>query len=127
MLRDVKDSGEVFEPKTIATSYTINAESTFAYLFALDLVKNEIVWLNLSRDSEVHVAGTTPFDFLLDYFNMTDVINVYDLFEMLATKVVKKPELADVVVTDKDVEVKEGAEVIRSYDFERILAYMNKK
>lgn len=127
MLRDVKDSGEIFEPKTVATSYTINAESTFAYLFALDLVKNEIVWLNLSRDSEVHVAGTTPFDFLLDYFNMTDVINVYDLFEMLATKVVKKPELADVVVTDKDVEVKEGAEVIRSYDFERILAYMNKK
>ena len=68
MNRDLIDSGEVYEPKTVKSSFLINTESTFAYLFGIDLKTNELIWLNIARDSSVNVAGTTNMDFLTDYF-----------------------------------------------------------
>lgn len=125
MDRDILDSGEVFEPKTIATSFQITCDSTFAYLFAIDLNTRELVWLNVSRDSKARVAGTTSVDFLKAYFHASQLMNVKKLFSMLATEVVDTPDNADVVVTDEAVSVKESAEIIHSYDTERILALMN--
>ena len=125
MDRDILDTGEVFEPKTVATSFQITCDSTFAYLFAIDLKTRELVWLNVSRDSNVQVAGTTTVAFLKDYMNACQLMNVQKLFSMLATEVVDTPEDADVVVTDEAVSVKENAEIIHSYDTERILALMN--
>jgi len=125
MDRDVLDSGQVFEPKTVATSFQITCESTFAYLFAIDLKTKELVWLNVSRDSNARVAGTTSLDFLKDYINACQLMNVQKLFSMLATEVVETPEDADVVVADEVVSVKENTEIIHSYDTERILALMN--
>ena len=58
---------------------------------------------------------------------MTSIINVYDLFEMLATKIVDNPVDADVVVTDENVLVKEGTDCVTSRDIDKIIAYMNKK
>jgi len=125
MDRDVLDSGQVFEPKTVVTSFQITCESTFAYLFAIDLKTRELVWLNVSRDSNARVAGTTSLDFLKAYFHASQLINVHKLFAMLAAEVVEKPEAADVIVTDEELSVAEGVEVIHSYDTERILALMN--
>lgn len=125
MLRDVQDSGEVFEPKTVKSSFIINCESTFAYLFGIDLEKNDFVWLNASRDSNAIVAGATPISFLLDYFKTTSILNVGTLFEMLASEVVESLEDADVIVTDEEPEVREGVEVVRSCDFEKIKALIN--
>ena len=125
MDRALLDSGEIFEPKTVATSFKITANSTFAYLFGVDLAKRELVWLNISRDSGTQVAGTTSMDFLRKYFKASALINVRKIFAMMATEVVNTPEEADVVVTDKVVSVGEGVEVIHSYDTERILALMN--
>ena len=125
MLRDIKDSGQVFEPKTVKSSFIINCDSTFAYLFGIDLEKNDFVWLNTSRDSNAIVAGATPLAFLIDYFKTTSILNVGMLFEMLATEIVESPEDADVIVSDEEIEVGEDIEVIRSYNFEKITALMN--
>lgn len=128
MLRDKLDSGEIYEPKTVQTSFKINCNSTFAYLFGIDLVDNEFIWLNLSRAGENTVAGTASLGFLLDYFETTKIMNVYSFFELMATEFVDDPLKADVVVSDSFVaeEGKENArEVIRSYDFEKMLALMN--
>ena len=46
MLRDIEDSGEIFEPKTVQTSFKINCDSTFAYLFAIDLTR---VWIKSAK------------------------------------------------------------------------------
>ena len=124
-MRDKKDSGEIFEPKTVATSFTVNCDSTFAYLFAIDVVERQVVWLNIARDSTAIVAGTTGLAFLLDYVNATKVINMHSFFAMLATELVQDAKEADVVVTDEQVEVKEGATVIRSYDTDKILPLLN--
>ena len=125
MLRDMEDSGKVFEPKTVTSAYFIDCDSTFAYMFAIDVFENQIIWLNVARDSSVTIAGTTKLTFLVDYLNMTDVINMYDLFTMLSAKIVSSPLDADYVVTDEEVEIKEGATLIRSYDTDKILPLIN--
>ncbi len=126
MLRDMEDSGKVFEPKTVTSSYFIDCDSTFAYMFAIDVYKNEIIWLNVARDSSATIAGTTKLNFLVDYLNMTDVINMHDLFTMLSATIVSSPLDADVVVTDEEVETREGAMLIRSYDTDKILPLINR-
>ena len=136
MMRDLLDSGEIYEPKTVQSAFLVNCPSMFAYLFGIDLEKREFVWLNLNRDAQVTVAGTTSLAFLLDYFDVTEKMNVYRFFEWMATELVTDPKEADIVVTDdqmvwekatedeKDSD-KNQKEWIHSYDFERLLALMN--
>ncbi len=126
MLRDVQDSGEVFEPKTVKSSFVINCDSTFAYLFGIDLEKNDFVWLNMSFGNNATVAGSTSMKFLIDYFKITSVINMGMLFEMLATEIVESPANADVVVSDEELDGCENAEVIRSCDFEKVMALLSR-
>ena len=123
---DIEDSGEIFEPKTVASSFIINSDSTFAYLFGLDLVKNDFIWLNMNRNSNEHVAGETPLAYLTDYFFVTDVINVESFFKMMATEIVNDPKEADVAVSDKlnEADIKEGCNLSHSFDFEKMTALM---
>lgn len=131
MLRDQIDSGEVFEPKTVKSSFTINCESKFAYLFAIDLKTNDFIWLNIGRDSNVHVAGTTKMDFLTQYFYILETMNVYDFFAMQARELALSPSSADIIVSDEDddvadfVSLNREVEVIHSYDTERMIQLMN--
>lgn len=124
MLRDEEDSGKVYEPKTVKSAYVVNCESTFAYLFGIDLFTNEFIWLNVARNSSSRVAGDTSLGFLTDYFHITEIMNVYDLFSMMASEIVENPMEADVVVTDHETICADYAEIIREYDFERIRALM---
>ena len=79
----------------------------------------------MARNSRAQVAGDTDMRFLTDYFHITDVMNVYDFFRLMATELVFDPSKADVVVTNRTIEVPEGVEVIREYDFEKMIALMN--
>ena len=124
MLRDWDDSGQVYEPKTVKSAYLVNCESTFAYLFGIDLFTNEFVWLNVAKNSKSRVAGDTNLSFLTDYFHLTDVMNMYDFFSMMAEKIVEDPMEADVVITDHEVKCTEEAQIIREYDFEKIRMLM---
>ena len=129
MLRDTDDSGAVFEPKTVESSFIIDCNSLFAYLFGIDLETNDFIWLNMARNSMATVAGTTDMSFITDYFHVTDVINVASFFEMMATEIVSDISQADTIVTNRNVdstEIAEGAEIIREYDFEKMIALMNK-
>ena len=127
MLRDINDSGEIFEPKTVKSSFTIDCDSGFAYLFGLDLTTNDFVWLNVANDSRSRVAGTNDMGFLTQYFEMTKIMNVYDFFAMMATESAEDPKEAEIAVTDEDIEAGETTEIIRSYDAERIIAFLNQK
>ena len=128
MMRDEKDSGEIFEPKTIKTSFKVSGDTRFNYMFAIDLETREMVWLNIIREGSRSVAGTEKMDFLLSYLNMTEVFNVYDLFKYCGT--LSNVYDADIIVSDYDfknsemLEAIEGKEIIHSYDFEKILKYL---
>ena len=125
MIRDIEDSGQIFEPKTVTSAFSVNCSSTFAYLFGLDVEKMELIWLNAARSGSTWVAGDTPADFLLELFHVTDVIDVYTFFEMLAAELVSDPENAELIVTNQSITAPEGVEVIREYDLERMIALMN--
>jgi hypothetical protein len=125
MLRDRHSSGEIYEPKTVKSAFEVKGDSTFAYLFALDLEKSDFIWLNIMKDGFNHVAGATKLDFLKKYFNAVDVINLYDFFGMMATEIVSDPDSADIIVSDAELTEIKGKEIIRSYDFERIIELMN--
>ena len=125
MIRDIEDSGEIFEPATVKSSFLIDCDSTFAYLFGIDMETNEFVWLNVARNSNAHVAGATGLEFLIPYFHITSVLNVGSLFEMMATEVVADPKDADVIVSDEPLKVEKEVQVVRSCDFEKVAAYLN--
>ncbi|MCR5095014.1 MAG: hypothetical protein K6B72_13685, partial [Lachnospiraceae bacterium] len=125
MIRDVKDSGQVFEPKTVRSAFTVDCDSRSAYLFGIDIIADCFVWLNLSRDSMQRVAGLDDHGHLVKYFTLTDIINVGSLFRMMASECTESAEDAEIIVTDKEVAAPEGAEVIREYDFERMMELMN--
>ena len=125
MLRAEVDSGEIFEPKTVKTSFAVSAKGRFVYLFALDLERNEFIWLNSAEALDVRVAGAASHGFLLQLLRATEVINLYDFATMLATEVVDDPYEADVVFSDEDWELAEGVEWIRSCDTERITQLLN--
>jgi hypothetical protein len=125
MLRDTESSGEIYEPKTVQSAYTVNCNSTFAYLFGIDLETEELIWLNMARSGSTHVAGNTDMNFITDYFHITDVVNVYSFFEMMAAEMVATPEEAEIIVTNKTMETKKDVEIIREYDTERMIQLMN--
>ena len=125
MVRDIEDSGQIFEPKTVTSAFSVNCASTFAYLFGLDVEKMELIWLNAARSGSTRVAGEAPADFLMELFHVTDVINVYTFFEMMAAELAAEPENAELIVTNQSITAPEGVEVIREYDFERMIALMN--
>ena len=127
MFRDIEDSGEIFEPKTVESSFRVNCVSRFAYLFGLDLITNDFVWLNVGNDNGTRIAAADKMSFLTQYFEMTKIFNIFDFFALLAGKVVDDPKEADIAVTDEEIEVGESAEIIRSYDTEKIIAYLNKR
>lgn len=124
MLRDRHDTGNVFEPKTVESSFIINAPSTYACLFAIDLDEEEFIWLNLAMNVDAVVAGNEDFDHVKRYFHWTKCLNMADLFGMMATEVVKKPEDADVIVGDDVPCKREDVEIIHSYDIEKVTALL---
>jgi hypothetical protein len=46
---------------------------------------------------------------------------------MMASAVTDDPESADIIVSNKALKVRDGATLIREYDFEKMLAFMNGK
>ena len=125
MTRDRDDSGEVFEPKTVKSSFAVTCPSTFAYLFGIDMKTREFVWLNMARNSSERIAGETNLDFMMDYLKIAEVYNLGDFVWDLATEVVDDPSEADVVFSDKYEPLREGAELIRSTNIERIIGLLN--
>lgn len=125
MMRDKIDSGEIFEPKTVQSSFTIDCKSRFAYLFGLDLVTNDFLWLNTAQESRSRVAGTNSLDFLVKYFKAAEILNVYDFFSMMASEIVDDPKEADYAVTDEEIEAGENTVIIHSYDIEKMIALLN--
>ena len=127
MLRDSVDSGEVFEPKTVASAFTVNCRSTFAYLFGLDLEKKEFVWLNSGVNGSAPVAGDTDVSHLLRVFEAAEVLSLGDMLRLMAEKVTEDPLEADLIASDGELPAKEGAARLHRYDIDAMLKLIETK
>ena len=128
MIRDVLDSGKVYEPKTVESAYRVQGDTIFSYMFGIDLDTREMVWLNLTKADNYAVAGQDSIEFIVPYFYATKCINMQSFFTTMAAKVVDDPKEAYVIVTNKDIDttdLKEEVDIIREYDFDKVLALMN--
>ena len=121
MSRDIEDSGEIYEPKTVRSAYTIDAKARFAYLFALDLESHEVIWLNIADESQRAVAGTSQFDWLYKHFTAVETMNMAKLYSYAATEVVADPNEADLVVGN----VETDKPTVKPYEFERAFALLS--
>lgn len=124
MQRDRASSGDVFEPKTVRTSYEVGGAGTMNYVMAIDLWKNDVIWLNLAINTSDRLPKHS-LHFLAPYFTTQESMNLYDLFILMASEITSSPMEANVLVTDEDLEHNENAEVIRSWETEKILALIN--
>ena len=124
MLREEPNSGEIYEPKTVQTSFTINSATTFVHLFGIDLKEGTFVWLNTASGICTPVAGELNHAYLTDFFSRTEAFSVYDFFAWAATEIVDDPKEADVVVSD-DLTICEGKESFHSYDFAKLAALLS--
>ena len=117
---------KIFDPKTVATSFRITADTTFCHLFAIDLETREMIWLNMARKDRSIIAGNSPMDFLLRVCKATDVFSMYDLYTW-AGEQVDSPEEADIIVGDDEIKglLREDQEWIHSWDFEKMLKLLN--
>ncbi len=142
MYRDILDSGAVYEPKTVQTSFLIDGDTTFKYMFAIDLETNEFVWLNIARDSSSRVAGANSMSFLIKYIERAKKVTLNDMLKLAATELVDDSAQAEIVFTDKPIalidqapcadekgalRVKRDAVVLRPFDTERYIAFINGK
>ena len=128
MLRDLLDSGEVFEPATVQSSFVVDCPSRAAYLFALDLRDPAFIWLNVGERSTQNIAGEGDVRFLLKYVSITDAFNMRDFATILASEVVSTPEEADVVFADASADelgLREDQELIRPGNTARFLELLN--
>ena len=126
MMRSTEDSGEVFEPKTVRTAFRIDAKTTYAVLFAVDIKTKEIVWLNIGMSDHEIVAGEDNISFILPYMDILETASIYGLFAAKADEIVNKPEEADLIVSDETLEnIREDQIQIHSYDYEKLFKYLN--
>ena len=124
MMRDKVCSGEVFEPKTVKTSFRVTADSTYAFLFAVDLDTREFIWLNTSVNSGRIIAANGRVKNALLRIGELDVMSAGELVRFAAIEVVDDPELADVCFTDEELEPKDGREQIHSYEYTRLMSLL---
>ena len=124
MVRNEEESGRIFEARSVQTQFKITCASTFAYLFGIDLSTREMVWMNMAVNGSQNVAGESSHAFLLDVFRYTEIMSMHRFFSLCADTLCSDPAEADVIVSDTESE-REGAEVIRSWDFAKIMKYMN--
>ncbi len=124
MTREIIDSGEVFEPKTVKSSFVIDCPSTYAYLYAIDLRTHELVWLNVAFGSFARIAGTDEVGHILGRIYELEVLSAGELIALAATELVDNPDDADLAFTDELLEEKEGRRQLHSYDYEAILSLL---
>ena len=128
MMRDRLDSGEVFEPRTVKSSFRVSGDTTFAALFAVDLRRDQFVWLNTAIESSCRVAGSQDLDYLLSYLELADIMDLYRFAVLMAQEVVDDPAQADWVFSDAEgLSLKEGAQLVRPCDQDKVLALLNRK
>lgn len=126
MTRNIKDSGNVYEAKTVKTSFDVNCASVTAILYIIDIEKRCIIWANegLSDYNIIAADSFKNMNFLMKLINLTSFLNVYDFISMCATEMVSRPEDANIVVSMEDICVSEGVTVITPFDTEKLIEIM---
>lgn len=132
------DSGEIYcgyqnksdlettawDPKNIAMQFRVFGDSRACVGFAIDLDTNEVVMLNQILDSEENVVSGSNKDAMMKYLADSCLELNIGLIASNRGEIVNSPEEADVVFDDSYAPT-ENQSVIRSYELEKLVKFVN--
>ena len=84
-----------------------------------------MIWLNTAVFSHARIAGVDNHRLIMPYLHTTELINVRSFAEMMATELADAPEEAEIVFSDRILDLPSDAEQIHSYDIDKMLKLMN--
>ena len=123
MTREKIGSGEIFEPKTVESTFDLTVKSRQATMFALDLKNRQIVWLNKAPEAGA-CAGDSDITAYLKFVDVTKLFNLKWFFESIAGSVTANPSEADIIVSD-DVSLDlEGKTFVNMNNGNAVLEYL---
>ena len=130
MVRDGLSSGEIFEPATVESSFELTADSRMAVMFAIDIEKRQLVWINRAPEGGA-IAASMPMNVFFSYLDSATLFNEKWLFENVAGSIVTDPAKADVIVADSkelaDYKAREDQTVLSTDDGNIALPYLTAK
>lgn len=125
-MRRVKpQSGEIYEPRTVANKFDLTANTTIAIPLILDLKEREVVWTDLSLKRNVSTVNNvhgnrSSLGILCEAMVGLNRPSLYDLFELhLQARGHRAPSIEE-AQTVFCTEARDGA--ITPYDIPRILS-----
>ena len=127
MERNDLEAGLIFEPKTVKSSFIVNAQATQIYAFAIDLISREFVWLNMTSGLNTRIAGEdrSGLAYVFSTLEVGNIINYKLLFSLLGSEFVKNAKNANVVVSDDDKINTNNLPIYHSYDIDKIIKLIN--
>lgn len=124
---------KVWDPKNIEMQFKVYGDSRACVAFAIDIQKREVVILNQIIDDDNRVVQPKGFKTIEKYLQPEYLSLNIGLIAECRGELVDDPAQADIVFDDTfvpaivadDTEVKKQ-EVIRSYELEKLVAFINK-
>ncbi len=121
MMRDKISSGEIFEPKTVKSSYDLTSNGRMAVMYAIDLETKELVWINKALEGG-RIAAATPMSIFFKYLDVVSLFNAKWFFESIAGSITDDKDKADVIVGFENAPDNETKEYINLYDGKAIVS-----
>ena len=115
---------KVWEPKNIETQIQVKGSSRDYIGFAIDLVNNKFIVLNLTTDSNSRIVSPKSFQTIKQYFD-TMRTSMYTVIRARASELTEKPEDAEVVFTFDEYEAKENQKVVKPFDIAELVKLSN--
>lgn len=81
MERDGINDGNVFEPKTIKNSFSLNGENKNSIPLIIDLKKREVIWLDIFNNGN-HEANTYANNVSANSFSITEALKTFSDFNL---------------------------------------------
>ena len=122
-----------WDPKNIETQFRVVGDSRGCVAFAIDIQKREMIILNQILESDDRVVRPDGFKTIEKYLQPGYLLVNLGMIAACRGELVTDPNEADVVFDDtfvpvienEDGEVNTPVEVIRSWDMEKLVAFVN--
>ena len=120
---------QAWSAKNIETDIQVRGDSNAYVGFAIDLENEELIVINTVSDSCCRVVSMTDIMTFVDYLDPR-YLEIFNMGRILAARgeVVETPEEADIIFTS-DIKIKpaEGQKLVRPYDVDYLVSFLNIK
>ena len=116
---------QAWDPKNIELQFRVVGDCHVGLGLAIDLTTNEVIMLNIMRDSQQIVVNPREFEVIKKYLNPANLeLNCGMVADLRAEFSAAAPEDATIVFDDT-YQPHEGQTVVRTWELEKLVALVN--